>query len=126
RYRSAHANRSRTPSGADTKATAWILPGGDRIRLHSPVGPKPPTVCSAHVSLYRDPVGACSENRRDRKGHLEYGVVNDVRLSGRAVNLCAREAAGIVIKEKVKVIRRASSARIFASCVHFGDRPRLA
>ena len=57
---------------------------------------------------------------------MEYAGAIDVRLTGRTVNLCARQAATILVKENVERSGRARSIEIYALCIHFGDIPRLA
>src|SRR5205814_1689349 len=97
------ANGLHSPSEAETKAAARVLPGRRIVRLHSAVGPTPLAVRSeSHIGLHLDPIRARSEDRRARQVDGEGAAVLRERLVGGAKNLRARKTSAVGVEEDVE------------------------
>src|SRR5205814_5846861 len=97
------ANGLHSPSGAETKAAARVLPGRRIVQLHSAVSPTPLAVRSeSHIGLHLDPIRARSEHWRARQIDGEGTAALRERLVGGAKNLRARKTSAVGVEEDVE------------------------
>src|SRR5438477_9019033 len=97
------ANGLHSPSGAETKAAARVLPGRRIVRLHSAVGPTPLAVrTESHIGLDLGPIRARGEDCRARQVDGEGAAVLRERLVGGAKILRARKTPAVGVEKDVE------------------------
>src|SRR5439155_1373300 len=111
--RSRNTDRLALPSRANPEAAARILPGRTLIRLHSTVSPTPlATAGKDFVRLYRYPVRARRQDRWHAQGDRVGAAAYDEWLGSGRIDLRARKARTVGVKEDIEIIGNAGSAAI--------------
>jgi hypothetical protein len=100
------SSSSAAPTWAESEAAARVLPSCSVVRRDCAVDPSPLALRAAsHVGLNLDPVRARAEHRWSGQIYRKHAAALHCWLVCRAVNLCARKAGAVGVKEDIPIGR---------------------